>query len=1376
MPSVQEVVASYVPTPVARRFAADPTPLAVPEGTAFPAAALFADVSGFTALTERLAQEGPAGAERLTGVLNDYFGRLLGVVTGHGGDVVKFAGDALLAVWPVEDPDERMPEAAGLADAVGRAAQCGLAAQEALRDFTAPGGRLTMRIGVGGGQAVGMHVGGTHDRWEFLVAGDTVTQAAAAQQSARPGQVVVSPQVRALLGARGVGETLPSGGSVLRALSPPVPPRPAAPVDLPSGIEVVLRPYLPEPIRARIDAGHDEWLAELRRATVLFVGLPGLQHGAAGGFERLHAALAAILAVVHHYEGTILRVGVDDKGTVVLGAFGLPPLAHEDDPARGAQAAVAIRDALHGQELRPSVGVTTGRVYCGAVGGATKREYTVMGDAVNLAARLMQAAGDVWCDAATQQAAGARVDFEAHGAVAVRGKAEPVVVFRPRGERRPGHRAATAMVGRIAERATLRGRLHALAAGRGGAVVVEGAAGLGKSRLVLDLLEQAEQLDLTRLAGAGDAIERARPYRAWLPVFARLVDWEALPEDPEERRARVLERLPAGAERLAPLLNSVLPLDLPENELTAQLTGDVRADNTRELLAGVLRAVLGGRPAVLVMDDAHWLDSTSWALLRAVAEGFERLLVVVALRPLGEPLPLEYRRLLALAGTDLLRLETMAAAEAAALVRQRLGVVALPAPVAELIERKAQGNPFFSEELAYALRDAGLIRVIDGACQLQPDARELAALDLPDTIQGVITTRIDRIPAAQQLALKVASVVGRIFALPTVRDVHPIDADRPRLAHHFESLARLDLILPEETEPELAYIFTHVITQDVAYNLLPFAQRRELHRAVAEWYEQARSTDLASLAPVMAHHWSRAGVAARAVGYLETAGEHALRSGAYEEAIGFFGEALRFSTLPGPGAATAPDATDSEGRVYATPLRRARWERQMGAALNGLGRITEAGQSLERGAALLDRPIPKAAGRLVSALLGEVGRQTLHRRWPGRFLGRGRRQEEMAEMSRICQRLGMVYYVDSAPLPTLYVTIRGLNLAERAGALVEMAQMYASMALATGLIPLFGLARHYARLALEAGLRTTDSAARGWVHELRGSLAFGFGEWESARTELEQALALFENLGARRPADECRALLGAAAGAHGEFVRGLRLWEQVVANSRRRHDVNATAWGLTGQADNLLSLGRVEEAIARAAEAIALREAYPLQVSEMVRTSTSPVMALARLRRDEVDLARPELAVGADLVARPPTAPFTYAGYTAVPGAYLAVLEITDRTGRRAVMKAARRALGHLGAFARVFPIGRPRFLLYKGLLDWADGHPARARRSWESALAAAGQLDMPYEQALALRELGRRAPLAIERDERLARAAELFRRLGAAADLAETEALARAA
>ena len=379
-------------------------------------------------------------------------------------------------------------------------------------------------------------------------------------------------------------------------------------------------------------------------------------------------------------------------------------------------------------------------------------------------------------------------------------------------------------------------------------------------------------------------------------------------------------------------------------------------------------------------------------------------------------------------------------------------------------------------------------------------------------------------------------------------------------------------------------------------------------------------------------------------------------------------------------------------------------------------------------------------------------------------------------MSRICQRLGMVYYVDSAPLLTLYVTIRGLNLAERAGALVEMALMYASMALATGLIPRFGLARHYARLALEAGLRTTDSAARGWVHELRGSLAFGFGEWESARTELEQALALFENLGARRPADECRALLGAAAGAHGEFARGLRLWEQVVVNSRRRHDVNATAWGLTGQADNLLSLGRVEEAIARAAEAIALREAYPLQVSEMVRTSTSPVMALARLRRDEVDLARPELAVGAELVARPPTAPFTYAGHTAVAGAYLAVIEITDRTERRAVMKAARRALRHLGAFARVFPIGRPRFLLYRGLLDWADGHPARARRSWEGALAAAGQLDMPYEQALALRELGRRAPLAIERDERLARAAELFRRLGAAADLAETEALARAA
>lgn len=1397
MSDLLETLVSYVPALVLRRMAENPTPISTPSSESFAAAALFADISGFTRLTEQLAQDGPAGLEELTRILNAYFGHLVALITTHGGDVVKFAGDALLALWPATDED--------LATATRRAVQCGLAVQQRLAAYAGTDGvRLALRVGVGAGDVVAIHLGGVYGRWEFMIAGAPLVQMGAAAQQAQPGEVVLAPEAWALVQANSIGAPLWNGRTTAEAVQQsvgtawtpdgfvrveglrsrlPVPsifPMPLAPE-----AEAGLRPYIPHAILSRLAAGQMGWLAELRRLTVLFVNLPDLDYTTPTPLA--HQVMQALQTALYRYEGSVNKISIDDKGVTLIAALGLPPLAHEDDAARGVQAALAMQEALASLGVRSAIGITTGRAFCGTVGSSARREYTIMGDVVNLAARLMQAApgladgarSAILCDAATCQAAAAQVRFDTLTPIKVKGKSAPIAVYRPRGLREPEAQNDNAMVGRASERMLLTEQLHLLLrGGSGGMVIIQGEAGIGKSRLASDLIEQARELGFLTLLGAAAAIEQATPYYPWRPVVGNLLNLEGI-ADAAAQRERALAQLAVAPEllRLAPLLNEVLPLDIPENELTAQMSGQVRADNTRDLVLRLIQAAARLTPTVLVLKDLQWFDSASLNLALIVSQMVQPLLLVITTRPLEATLAAEYLHLFQASGAQQISLDALTRAETAALVGQRLGVAAVAEPLVDLIHAKSQGNPLFAEQLAYALRDAGQVVVEDGVCRIAPDAGDLQAVGLPDNVQSVIISRIDRLPPAPQLTLKVASVIGRVFPFRVLQTIYPVDADRDNLTTHLATLQSLGLINRAHFEPELSYAFRQSVTQEVTYNLMIFAQRRQLHRAIAEWYEQTYADDLTPFAALLAHHWNRAGLHEKIIAYVEQAGANALHGGAYREAIGFLNQALKLERAAGqPAAAPPPEGAAADHLFSLSQLRQARWERMLGEAHYGLGQLVEGQQHLRRALALLGWPEPTHTRAVLHELIAQTPRQ-----WRYRLAGsppaQGAERTAISEAVRVYQRLGTIYYLANQTVLAYYTATRGLSLAERLGPTPELARAYANITVTYGASPIHALfrplARHYEQRARAAARRADHLPTLGYTLMVLGMFNLGIGDWATARRDVDQALAIYDQLGDRgRDWGDSLTVRGFIAYFRNKFTQGVQSFAELYSAGLTSDNTEHKAWGLNGLAMNALRLGQTDDALTM------LETATPLfavmEESRVAEIINQGVLAVAHLRRGDAASARRHAEAAAHLIALQlvPISVATFDGYIGAAEVFLGLLEASGGQPvetRQTLTTAARRACAALHHFAWMFPIGKPRAWILEGCYAWLTGRPSPARQAWRKALRHAERLAMPYEEGLAHYELGRHSMGAVRRFH-LERACALFTELGATYDLARAQ------
>ena len=981
-----------------------------------------------------------------------------------------------------------------------------------------------------------------------------------------------------------------------------------------------------------------------------------------------------------------------------------------------------------------------------------RREYTVIGDTVNLAARLMQRAdGRILCDERTRSAAGSAVHFDEPRSLRLKGKAGAVTVHEPTGE--PARLdTAVPVIGHAAERAGLEAALQRLQQGESGIVVLEGAAGLGKSQLVGRVVALAAAAGIMAVTGGGDPIEQSTPYFAVRPLFTRLLGLDAPELIGREARSQHLARrraLDPVLDRLAPLLAEVLELDLDDTELTAAMQGEVRAFNIQDLCVHLFAQATAApdgspRPVAVIVEDAQWLDSASWALVRQLADGVAPLLLVLACRPMDPPLPPAFEDLAGRARTARIRVEPLTLEDTRALLAERLPAPPSPELVRTIYDRAA-GNPFFTGELALALVEGGLVVEVDGQARLGTDGGQ--GISLPETVQAAILARIDRLEPRQQLMLKVASVIGRSFAYHLLQSVYPVSQDRPLLRTKCDELVALDMTEPEHPDPEPSWLYRQETTREVAYDLLLFSQRRKLHEAVARSLEEHAADKLAPVYARLAWHWDRAGHADKTLFYLERAGDQAVREGAYQEAERAF---TRAQALLDEHPELVP-----EDRVA---TRRAHWARQRGEALLGLGRLPESRAALERAVALLGFPLPPSlpgvGWRLVTGGSKQLGARLFRR--PAAPLSEEQRAVH-SEAAGAYLRLIETYFFLAGPAETLNAALQALNIAEAAGPSPELARSYALTGWILSMVPQFALADVYLALAAELVDTPEGRAARQPVRFFTGFTRVASGRWEEGREALEEAMELAEAMGDKRRWIE--AVCGISSPLHyqGEYERRIQLGADVLYTSARRQgDFQAEAWGILDQLESLVAVGDLDRI------GPLLDDLEPFLQHDIGRSEQvwgHGLLAHGRLLQGRLDAAwAAAVATNTAAAAMAPVAVYVFEGHAGAAEVVLGLAE-AGWTGVDAPTLAAEieRACKQLERYARIFPFARARALCSRGRQSALAGK-RRAARQLRAAVRAAVELRMPFEEAVAREALAR----VTHDGDAQARAEAIFAELGA--------------
>lgn len=680
---------------------------------------------------------------------------------------------------------------------------------------------------------------------------------------------------------------------------------------------------------------------ERRQVTIIFADISGftaLNDAAKTPAEveqvvrLINLCLQELSEAIYEFDGRI------DKyiGDAIMAVFGAPK-AHEDDPERALRAALAMQERLDKFNQRQGLtdplgihmGINTGTVIAGDIGATQSRSYTVMGDAVNVASRLEHVSerGEILVSETTYSLTSRLFVFEERELVAVKGKKEPLKIFQLKSAKdlSQTQRGLSGMeaplIGREDDLRALVGYYQRLLNRQGGIAVISGDAGVGKSRLVRELRRRVDEFDHSHktlwLLGRGLSYRQSFSNRLFVDILRGYLN---LPENPDESLVRL--RLEAMGEELfgprkdevVPYLARLLGVKLDESN---ELPTDPQFLQQRTFLAigEWVEALVKRQPVVLVFEDLHWADPNSIKLIQYLLTltVFNPILVICVTRP--EP-GTEFWQLTKQSAKDYpehfseLTLWPLTDEESRQMIRHLLKIDNIPVMMERLLVDRAAGNPLFLEEMIRSLIEQEVIQSTeDGHWQI---VRAVTEMDIPTTLQGVLTARIDRLETPVKGVLQGAAVIGRVFPRYILDVVVPDHNLLDRALHQLEAV---ELIEAHTHDSQPQYRFKHVLTYETAYNSLLHQQRKTIHRQIADHMARLYWQLGEEYAPVVADHYYKSETWPRALRYLQRSAEAAIQSLSNYQAVEFYTQALEVSAIPGSEADETTLLNIYEGRA-----------------------------------------------------------------------------------------------------------------------------------------------------------------------------------------------------------------------------------------------------------------------------------------------------------------------------------------------------------------------------------------------------------------------------------------------------------------------------
>ncbi len=878
---------------------------------------------------------------------------------------------------------------------------------------------------------------------------------------------------------------------------------------------------------------------------------------------------------------------------------------------------------------------------------------------------------------------------------------------------------AARYVGREEERKRLVHSLDEALAGRGGAWLIGGESGIGKSRFIELIRAQAQVKGALVLRG--QAVNTGgSPYEDWRPVLR----WLVLLVPVNDLEAGVLKPL-------IPDIDSLLRRPVPD-------APGLSADMAQDRLVGAVETLFArlAQPTLLLMEDLQWVSDESLRLLARLSAQVRVLPLLVVATYRNDERPTLPQSLLAM---QVLSLSRLSPREIEELSESMLGVSGRAPPVLELLQRETEGNPFFLVEVVRALAEE--------AGQLE----RIGTTPLPEQVfaggmQQLIQRRLARVPPVASELLRLAAVMGRYLDLEVLRAAaHGMDVER--WLEECAGAAVLDLA-------DGRWRFAHDKLREQALAALPTDHRSILHRQAAEAIERTHAQAPEWWA-ALAHHWGAAKNTQREAHYAQKAGEQAMSVNAYHAAVPYLRRALELAS------------TDKAAHL-------GHLEGLLAEAQFLIGDLKTCVTHSERSLMSLGWPVPTSTLGWRLGLVPQLLKRLLQATAPQLFLEKHpERRQLRLKAGRIVCRMGEALFYHQQIDRLIWSGLRLINLLEPGGPSVDLARGYVLVATLMSTTPVLRpRVEAWCHRALEMAEQTGNPADVAFVLVRCGVISVGYAEWKKAEVWLNRARELAIQVQDFRSFEEACSLSSLSWQFQGKHQQCLEDTAALEKSARKRGAVQTHYWGIQSRGLSLILLGRIDEAMRETEAALPEIEAQSL-ASEIVRTYGT--LALGQLRRGDEVRALEMADKGLTLLrGMMPVAYWLYVAIFSLAEVYLTVWERRGGAlvaGEEKLVGSARAACKSVRAFGRALVFGQPLALLCSGREAWLSGKQGKAQRLWRNCAVRAAELEVPFEEGNAYFELGRHLPLQDpERQASLLRAREIFAKLGVVNELARTE------